>query len=46
MLQFGRQIVAEEGFIRGLQMPGLIHNSWGSAIAAIGRVGTYPMVRD
>ena len=46
LLKFGRQIVATEGFVRGLYLPGLFPNALGIAIGAVGRVGMYPTVRD
>ena len=45
-ISFGRNIIATEGFVKGLYLPGLFANAAAIATGAMGRVGLYPSVRD
>ena len=43
---FGRTIVAEEGLLRGLWLPGIVPNAAACALARGVGLGCYPSVRD
>ena len=46
ILQFGRNIIASEGLIKGLWLPGNFAHGLGGGIGAIGRIGIDPSIRD
>ena len=46
VLSFARAVVAEEGFIRGLCLPGMAANVAFCAFNGAVRVGSYPVIRD
>lgn len=43
---FGKNIIAQEGLVKGLWKPGVEGHAIGVGFCAIGRVGMYPFVRD
>ena len=43
---FGQQIVRNEGFVRGLWLPGIITNGAAIAMSSAIGYGFYPVVRD
>ena len=46
LLGFGGEIVASEGFVRGLWLPGLAANCCACSISVGTRLGLYPQLRD
>ena len=46
VLSFARQVVAEEGFLRGLCLPGVTANVAFCTVNGAVRLGVYPVVRD